>query len=267
MGSARVQRDKFDYAGASLVAEISGAERPIHIVFLHGWGTDRESLRGLAILFQHLYRVHLIDLPGFGEAPAPPPDWGTAQYAVLVQRYLESRVEGSVVLVGHSFGGRIGVRIAAARIPNLRGLVMMGVPGLPQPKFSSRYLRRLCVRILRKLLVALQPVIGGKVVEWHTQKFGSRDYLAAGSIRSVFVRVVNEDLTEPAKEIVCPVLLLWGSDDQETPLWVAKKYKILIDGRATLEVLPHKDHYLFTGTGAHLCAFTIQDWMRVSIDG
>src|SRR5262249_60797335 len=39
---------------------------------LHGWGLNRESLRGIAILFQHTHRVHLIDLPGFGEAAAPP---------------------------------------------------------------------------------------------------------------------------------------------------------------------------------------------------
>lgn len=264
MGNTRPHIGKFEHASASLVAEVSGNAGSDELVFLHGWGTNRESLRGLAVLFQHTHRVHLIDAPGFGEAPNPPSDWDTARYADLLRQYLNARVAGTAIVVGHSFGGRIGVRLGAARVPNLRGLVMMGVPGLPQPKLSRRYLRRMWIRSLRTLLVAVQPAIGGKAIEWHTRRFGSRDYLAAGAMRNVFVRVVSEDLTEQAKRIACPVLLLWGTDDQETPLWLANQYKNLIDGRATLEVLPHKDHYLFTGTGAHLCAFKIREWMRVN---
>ena len=58
---------------------------PAHLVFLHGWGGSRESLRGIGTLFQHAFRVHLIDLPGFGDAPPPPPDWDTIHYTDLVQ--------------------------------------------------------------------------------------------------------------------------------------------------------------------------------------
>jgi hypothetical protein len=35
----------------------------------------------------------------------------------------------------------------------------------------------------------------------------------------------------------------------------------LLDGHATLEMLPHKDHHLYSGTGAHLCAFKIRSWL------
>ena len=48
----------------------------------------------------------------------------------------------------------------------------------------------------------------------------------------------------------------------ETPAALAFRYKALMDGRATVEVLPHKDHYLATGTGAHLCAFKIRNWLN-----
>ena len=59
-------------------------------------------------------------------------------------------------------------------------------------------------------------------------------------MRQIFVRIVNEDLTESARTIACPTLLLWGTDDRETPPWLARRYWELIDGRATLEWLPHK---------------------------
>lgn len=231
-----------------------------HLVLLHGWGGSRESLRGIGTLFQHTHRVHLIDLPGFGEAPAPPPDWDTIHYTDLVQQYLLERINGSVILVGHSFGGRLSVRLAARHLPQIRGVVLMGVPGLPQPALSWTRLRRFAIRWLRKLLVAMKPIAGEKPVDWHTRRFGSKDYLAAGPLRPILVRTVNEDLTESARTIACPTLLIWGTDDRETPPWLARRYWELIDGRATLEWLPHKDHHLYTGTGAHLCGFKIRNW-------
>ena len=78
-------------------------------------------------------------------------------------------------------------------------MVLIGVPGLPQPTMSRVGVRRAGIRWLRRLLSALQPVIGSRGVDWHTRRFGSKDYLAAGELRSILVRIVNEDLTESAQ--------------------------------------------------------------------
>jgi pimeloyl-ACP methyl ester carboxylesterase len=257
--------ESFEHSGGSLVDEVLGHPPSPHLVFLHGWGASRDSLRGVAVLFEPTHRIHLIDLPGFGDAPAPPADWDTIRYTDLVQRYLLERVEGAVVLVGHSFGGRIAIRLAARRLPQIRGLVLMGVPGLPPPVLSRSRVRRALIRGLRRLLLACRPLTGQGPIEWHTRRFGSRDYLAAGPLRPVLVRTVNEDLTESAASIGCPVLLLWGADDRETPPSLATRYARLLDGRATIEILPHKDHYLYTGTGAHLCAFKIRAWLPARV--
>jgi pimeloyl-ACP methyl ester carboxylesterase len=253
--------ERFEYGGAVLIDEILGSSTTRHIVFLHGWGASREALRGIAVLFEHTHQVHLIDLPGFGEAPLPPSDWGTVNYADLVQQFVLDRLHGSVVIVGHSFGGRVSVRLGARRLAPVKGIVLMGVPGLPQPPMSKRALRGRSIRLLRKALIALKPLLGNGPIEWHTRTYGSRDYAAAGDLRPVFVRVVNEDLTESARTIACPVLLIWGTDDAETPVWLAYRYRELIGGRAALTLLPHKDHHLYTGTGAHLIAEKIRQWL------
>jgi pimeloyl-ACP methyl ester carboxylesterase len=239
---------------------VLGATSSNHIVFLHGWGGNRESLRGIGTLFQHTHQVHLLDLPGFGEAPVPPSDWSTINYTDLVQQYVLERLTGTVILVGHSFGGRVSVRLAARRLTPIVGLVMMGVPGLPQSPLSRQGVRRQAIRWLRRVLIAAKPLIGEKPIQWHTRKYASKDYVDAGALRSVFVKVVNEDLTESASAVACPTLLLWGTDDAETPPWLGSRYKELMNGRATLEWLPHKDHHLYTGTGAHLCGFKIRQW-------
>jgi pimeloyl-ACP methyl ester carboxylesterase len=231
-----------------------------HIVFLHGWGGSRDSLRGIGTLFQHTHQVHLIDLPGFGDAPAPPADWDTINYTDLIQQYVLERFSGTVILVGHSFGGRVSVRVAARRLAPVVGLVMMGVPGLPQTALSRAQLRRRAIRWLRRALIAARPIAGQRPIEWHTRTYGSKDYAAAGVLRPLLIKAVNENLTESASAVVCPTLLLWGTDDTETPPWLGRGYKRLMDGRATLEWLPHKDHHLYTGTGAHLCGYKIRQW-------
>jgi pimeloyl-ACP methyl ester carboxylesterase len=260
--SAVTAVERFEHNGGCLIDEVSGASASRHLVFLHGWGGNRESLRGVATLFQHTHRVHLIDLPGFGEAPPPPESWGTIHYTDLVQQYMMERLAGSVVLVGHSFGGRISVRLAARHLPQVCALVLMGVPGLPAPQLSRARIRRSAIRNLRRLLIAAQPIVGARGVWWHTQRFGSKDYLAAGPLRPVLVRAVNEDLTESAHAVACPTLLLWGTDDTETPPWLAERYKTLMGDRATLALLPHKDHHLYTGTGAHVCALRIRQFLQ-----
>lgn len=262
-GAVRVEH--FEHNGGSLVDEVLGGPASGDLVLLHGWGGTRDSLRGIGTLFAQTHRVHLVDLPGFGEAPAPPPGWSTVEYADLVQEYLLERVSGPVVLVGHSFGGRVSVRLAARRLDKIRGLVLMAVPGLPQSRFSRTRLRRTGIRWMRKVFLAIAPIVGDRLLRWHTDTFASRDYLAAGALRSLLVRVVNEDLTESARTIACPTLLLWGSDDRETPLWLAHRFQALLNGRSVLTVLPHKDHHIYTGTGAHLCGSIIRRWADVHV--
>lgn len=269
--------ETFEHGGAALVAEVitdrslrdsphppdqPDSPDPPDLVFLHGWGANRESLRGIAVLFQHASRVHLIDLPGFGDAPLPPRDWSTVEYADLVQQYLASRVTRPFILVGHSFGGRLTLRLAARHLPNLSAVVLMGTPGLPASASLRVRTKRWGIRTLRHGLQLVKGLTGPRLLEWHTRTYGSKDYLAAGELRQVLVRTVTENLTDIARQVECPALLLWGTDDAETPPSLAFRYRDLIRGSSRIAMLPHKDHYLYTGTGAHLCAFKIREWLQ-----
>lgn len=178
-----------------------------------------------------------------------------------MQRYIEERIAGPVLLVGHSFGARVSLRLASRKLQQVRAVVLMAAPGLPRLPFSKGALRRWTIRALRSLLHAMSGLTGPDPLEWHTKRFGSKDYLAAGELRPVLVKTVNEDLTESARALDCPVLLLWGEEDRETPPSLAYRFRELMHGRATLELLPHKDHFLYNATGAHLCAFKIRGWL------
>ena len=73
---------------------------------------------------------------------------------------------------------------------------------------------------------------------------GSTDYKnAKGVMREILVKTVNEDLSECAKKIKCPTLLIWGENDEAVPLEEARELDNLIDDSALI-VLPGT-HYCY----------------------
>jgi pimeloyl-ACP methyl ester carboxylesterase len=98
------------------------------------------------------------------------------------------------------------------------------------------------------------------LLDWHSQKYGSRDYLNAGVLQGTLVKTVSEDVTEIVKQIQAPVLLLWGEADTETPVEMAHRYHSLFP-KSELITVPRRDHFMYQAEGAHLCAFYVQKFL------
>jgi pimeloyl-ACP methyl ester carboxylesterase len=81
-------------------------------------------------------------------------------------------------------------------------------------------------------------------------KFGSADYRNAGPMRPILVKVVQEDLTDVARRTRCPVQLVYGELDDETPPEIGHRLAKLI-ANASVSVLPRFDHYTILTSGAH----------------
>lgn len=85
---------------------------------------------------------------------------------------------------------------------------------------------------------------------WLKSKFGSSDYKTAGDMRDILVKTVNEDLTETAKAIQCPVTLVFGENDQQTTPEMGRRYKTYIPNADLIE-LEGYDHYSILTDGRH----------------
>lgn len=171
-------------------------------------------------------------------------------------RYLKERCTGPAAVLGHSFGARIAIRIAAATPGLVSHLTLMGAAGIPRARGLKGRVRIAAIRMLGRTIRGLSPVVGAGPREWFAERFGSRDYKAAGDLRPVFVNVINENLTLQCAQIQAPTLLLWGEDDTETPIEMGRRFARLIP-TARLVTLPHKDHFPHHGLGSHLCALYI----------
>lgn len=226
------------YRGGSILAEHrpgpdrSDALPPV--LALHGWGRDRRDLLGPLAGFE----VLAVDLPGFGASPPPPEGWGAAEYAAAVAEMTAEAGGGPHVAVGHSFGGRVAVCLAADHPDRVSGMVLAGVPlwrsGSPsRPALSYR-----AVRALARL-----GLVGPGRLEAARRRHGSSDYRAAGPVmREVLVRVVSEDYRDRLARIRQPTALVWGERDTAAPAQIAVEAARILPRPVTVDVVEGAGH-------------------------
>ena len=63
-------------------------------------------------------------------------------------------------------------------------------------------------------------------------------------MRKTFVKVISEDLSPLLPQIKASTLLVWGENDQDTPLWMGKKMEKDIPD-AGLVIFENDDHYAY----------------------
>lgn len=248
-GTGAVER--VEALGATFVVErLGAAAAPLRLVWLHGWGQSRGAMRPLAERFATRAETLLVDLPGFGQAPVPPADWGTEQYGAALAEWLARLPPARNVIAGHSFGARVALRLAAARPELAGGLVLIAGAGLKRRRSLAYRARATLLRASLRVAALLDRVARTGLAERMRSRVGSADYRRAGALRGVFVRTVTEDLTEAATRVRCPTLLVYGALDTETPPEFGERFKALIPS-AELAILPHFDHWTVLGPGRH----------------
>ena len=204
------------------------------IVLLHGWGQNIEMMQFLGDPLSNSYRITILDFPGFGESEEPQEVWNITDYANMLHELLTKLKIENPTLIGHSFGGRVAIRYAA-QYP-VEKLVLFGSPCVITKKKQP---------LKVKALKAAKKLPGmKKIAEIAKNYIGSRDYKAASPMmRNILVQVVNEDLSDYAKKITAPTLLIWGDQDTEAPVEEAKLLeKLLKDG--AIIILPGT-HYAY----------------------
>lgn len=231
-----------DIDGIKLNYSCQGQGQPI--VLMHGWGCNNTTLASIANVASRQCTVYNIDFPGFGATPEPPAVWGVEEYTQFVEKFIGKLGLENPILLGHSFGGRVGM-LYASRNP-VSKLILVDAAGV-KPKRSLRYYFKVYSFKLGKQITKL---IHGKeraeqIIEQKRQKNASDDYKrATPRMRAILSKVVNEDLKHVMPSIKASTLLIWGENDTATPLSDAKTIEKLIPD-AGLVSFPNCGHYSF----------------------
>lgn len=233
---------------------VIGQGRPV--LALHGWGGSVKSFWPVAErLSTSGYAVHLIDLPGFGHTQPPPEPWSVADYARFVLAYLDDSGLARVALLGHSFGGRIGLVLAAQHPERISRMVLANSAGLRTPLSLSQRLRNTAARLVKYSLDrAGLDSLRVRLQAFYNRRYASEDYLNAGPLRETFLRIIGEDLTPYAAQVRAPTVLIWGDRDTDTPLW---------QGRKLEQVIPDAGLVVFAGAGHFSYLERLNDYLRI----
>lgn len=206
------------------------------IVFLHGWGSDKELMKqafGRHLdQFRHLY----VDLPGFGNSTCNLA-LRTEDYANIMELFLaQVNANQDEIVVGHSFGGKVALLLK----PDIMVLVASAGIRVPKP-----------LKVRAKIaLFKLLKLFGFARL---------RSFFVASDARELsepmyqtFKNVVNEDLSEQFAAYSGKALLCWGKEDTATPLHTAHTIHGLIKDSRLVEFAG--DHYFFMRQGAEVSA-------------
>lgn len=241
--------------GTVFAEHVSG--RAPTVLALHGWGRNRsdllDALAGRDVIS--------LDLPGFGASPAPVETWGAGHYAAAVAKLLGEAGIGPVLVVGHSFGGRVAAHLAADHSELVSGVVFVGTPLLRST--GSKAPSPLPYRVVRRLRrLGLVPE---SLLESMRQKYGSADYRATtGVMRDILVTLVNEDYRDQLAAIECPVGFCWGANDTAARADVAHRAAEIVANTVALDVVEGVGHDVHRDAPERLAAVIDQVAAMVS---
>jgi pimeloyl-ACP methyl ester carboxylesterase len=215
-----------------------------NVILLHGWGTKISFFESVHQHLEKYFRVYSIDFPGFGQSDPPDEPWGTEEYTQVLRQFLNDLKIDNPILFGHSFGGKVAIHLAVTEKVNK--IILIDSAGIKAKRGFQYYLKVYSYKLSKK--IAHLPFVknyAASLVEVFKKKAGSEDYQnASGVMRATLVKVVNEDFRHLLPKIQVPTLLVWGENDEATPVSDGQLMEKLIPD-AGLVILKNAGHFSY----------------------
>ncbi len=232
---AKTEEKQISINGIKVNYKCAG-QGPVCLI-LHGWGSSSVTWEKLQnFLSDQGYKTYILDLPGFGKSDNPPQAWSVSDYVHFTLKVTDGLKLGKFFLLGHSFGGRIGIQLSAAYSHRLKGLILCAAAGIkktPNAKQKAYFFLAKAGKYIIPFKKARSIIYG---------IFGPSDCRnVKGIMRETFKKVVSDDLRPYLGQIKVPTLIVWGENDAITPLsdaYIMKKEII----KSELIVIPKIGH-------------------------
>lgn len=192
------------------------------ILILHGWGIDSSRYWELKKLLENLgFMVFIPDLPGFGKQKLLKKEMNVDDYCAFVESFVKEQDLDNAIVIGHSNGGRIAIKLASKNLSFISKLILTGASGI-KPRLSFK--KRLAYVLAKVGKHVVHPFFRKVLYFW----IGEWDYYKAGELSETFKKLIAEDLTSYLPKIDVQTLLVWGENDNVVPLFYGKKMQNLI---------------------------------------
>lgn len=182
------------------------------ITILHGWTYSLDKWSGfIAAMDEAGYSCELLTIPGLTEKLDTV--WTLNDYVTWLDNQLKDK---NTMLLGHSNGGRIAIAYAAMHPQNISTLMLIASAGILHTDFKTRS-KKMIFKVAAKL---------GKLVT-HSEQLRKliyklareQDYYQASPImKQTMQQLIAVDVIPMLTKIQTPTLLIWGEQDQATPI-------------------------------------------------
>jgi len=220
---------------------------PVYVC--HGWSASSQTQELWQPLLQDLkssgFKIHYLKIPGLSAKIKKP--WRFETYLQWLTDILSQ--EEKVILLGHSFGGRLVAKYAALHPQKVVKLVLIDSAGIVDRRWHKR---------LKIKFFALLAGIGNQIIpEKHRETARNllyklareQDYHQASPVlKKTLANIVGVEILADLPQIQAPTLIIWGEHDKMTPTRFAYVFAENI-AHSQLEIIKggrHSPHYTHT---------------------
>lgn len=219
-----------------------------NVLVLQGWGTEIELYSAVIAQLSKKYTVYAPDFAGFGKSDEPPEPWSIDDYADFVIKFCKETGIDDAILFGHSFGCRVIIKLLSREScpVKVERVILTGAAGIkPVQSESAKKKASAYQRGKAFLSTPVMKKLFPNALERLRSKHGSADYRAASPMmRQVLVKTVNEDLSHLLPLVKQEVLLIWGRNDDATPIADGERMEKEMPD-AGLAVIENAGHFAF----------------------
>ena len=204
------------------------------LYIIHGWTYKPEPwLEVIRDLKKSGIDAELLRVPGLGKP---------SKKSFTIEDYVawakENLPKGSIAL-GHSNGGRILLNLLSKEPDYLKGIILLDSAGYYE-KSAKR-------NISRGLSKAFSPLKKSKFARKLAHKIlGASDYEnAPENMKVTLTNMLDSDKNLDISKVTTPAQIIWGSDDNITPVRQGKKmHELLKNSELTIKEGWRHSHYL-----------------------
>ena len=226
-------------AGSNIHYEAAGTGPPL--VLLHGIGSNSRSWREQLAVLSSDFKVIAWDAPGYGRSSDPEGKPSLNYYAGRLSGLLDELGLDRVHLLGHSAGGVVAQEFYRQYPDRVSRLILADTTFRGSKDKLEERLHMIRTMTTSELALERAPKLLSQSAppELFEETVSIMSEVRAAGYEFAAIALAGCDTREVLRNLRVPTLLIWGEEDQITPMW-----KDLPEG-ARLAVIPFAGHLCY----------------------
>ncbi|MES2629337.1 MAG: alpha/beta hydrolase, partial [Bacteroidota bacterium] len=212
------------------------------VLMIHGYASSLRHFDSLAVIMSKHYRVVRVDLPGFGMSDFPEIKGGGKEVAAMFREFMPFFIDqlhtDSLYLIGNSLGGWISWELADTDTARVKKVVLLASAGYEMdhiiadlmPPSSADFIRLMSHRgfPLKLSEGGVDRCMADPTKVPHQTLVDANVFMNREGNMAALLKMVEDVAPADTTKILhvpCPVLVIWGKQDQIIPVAHAEKFR------------------------------------------